>query len=425
MIKLLKAILIFWTFSNCYAQQLEQRVALVIGNSAYKFSPLKNPINDSKAIAKKLREYGFNVIEKEDLKQKQIASVVREFKQLLTKDSVAVFFYAGHGFQVKGVNYLPAVDAEIESEEDVSFQSLDVNKILDVMEESHTKMNLVFLDACRNNPFSRSFRSTADGLARVNAPSGTIISFATRPGSIASDGKGLNGLYTEHLLKNMHLQVPIEQVLKKVVSGVKQFSEGKQEPWMEGSIEGDFIFNNSPFIDPQEKKFWETIKSSEQLKLVDFYILTYPDGSFIKEALAQKKKLEKVENEFFLNNQKQMQLNQIQLSQIEEEKLKLERERSKLKILEDLLIDKNDRQQDKSELELQKKQLENEIRNMRQKEIDFKKELNDSNEKIKQEEQKKLEIEKLKIKQLEKILSNQSNSDQQKVIPSIFIPPSF
>ena len=226
------------------APATEARVALVIGNSSYRSAPLANPVNDARAISAKLRKLGFQVIERENLRQKQVGAVLREFRSKLKPGGVALFFYAGHGLQVKGVNYLPVVDADIASEEDVPTQSLDANKVLELMDEAKTRLNLVFMDACRNNPYARSFRSAADGLAKVNAPSGTIISFATRPGSVAADaGTGRNGLYTEHLLAAMDLpDTAIEQALKRVVSGVKRASKGRQEPWMEGSIEGDFYF---------------------------------------------------------------------------------------------------------------------------------------------------------------------------------------
>src|SRR5688500_18235329 len=157
------------------------RVALVIGNGKYASAPLTNPSNDARAVATRLRSLGFHVIERVELQSRQIPSTLREFRSKLTPGSVALFFYAGHGLQIKGVNYLPAVDAEITSEEDVPMQSIDVNRILDMLGESKTRLNLLFLDACRNNPYARSMRSGVSGLAKVDAPSGTLISFATRP----------------------------------------------------------------------------------------------------------------------------------------------------------------------------------------------------------------------------------------------------
>lgn len=221
----------------------EKRVALVIGNAAYAQAPLRNPVNDASDIAEKLRGRGFDVVLRTNLKTSQIGRTLREFRSKLTPGAVALVFYAGHGLQVKGENYLPTVDADIEGEEDIPNQSLAVRQLLDSLDEAKTSLNLVFLDACRNNPFSRRFRSAADGLARTAAPSGTLISFATRPGSVAADGEGRNGIYTEYLLQAMDIpNQPVEQVLKRVASGVKVATKGRQEPWMEGGIEGDFYF---------------------------------------------------------------------------------------------------------------------------------------------------------------------------------------
>jgi uncharacterized caspase-like protein len=220
------------------------RIALVIGNGAYKDSPLKNPVNDARAVAAKLKALGFEVILKENLIQKQIGATLREFRSRLAPGSEALFFYAGHGLQVNGVNYLPAVDADISAEEDVPNQSLSVSQLLELMDSQKTRLNLVFLDACRNNPFTRSFRAAGGGLAKISPPSGTILSYATRPGNVAADGTGSHGLYTEYPLQAMDEPgVPIEQALKTVLGGVKKASSGKQEPWIEGGIEGNFYFN--------------------------------------------------------------------------------------------------------------------------------------------------------------------------------------
>ena len=270
-----------------------QQVALVIGNAAYASSPLRNPANDARAIADKLRSLGFHVIERINLTTRQIPATLREFRSALQPGGTALFFYAGHGLQIKGTNYLPAVDADITSEEDVPMQSFDVSRILDILGEAKTRLNLVFLDACRNNPYARSFRSGASGLAKVDAPSGTLISFATRPGSVAADGTGKNGLYTEHLLRQIdEPNIPIEQVLKRVVTGVKQASNGRQEPWMEGSIEGDFYFRggapaasgvaSAGPVDPMviELAFWDSVRNSSSPKDVQAYLDKYPNGQF-------------------------------------------------------------------------------------------------------------------------------------------------
>ncbi len=285
--------------SASFAQPKENRVALVVGNSAYKSAPLRNPTNDAKDMAAKLKGMGFTVIERSNLTVKQIGSTLREFRSKLTPGSVALVFYAGHGLQIKGENYLPAVDADISGEEDVPTQSLAMRQIMDVLEEAKTRLNLVFLDACRNNPYARSFRSAADGLNRVNAPSGTLISFATRPGSVAADGTGRNGLYTGALLEQMNNQSqPIEQVLKKVVSQVKAASKSQQEPWMEGSIEGEFCFGEcgKPVVQSgvsDDRVFWESVKDSRDVNEVKAYLEQFPRGIFAGIARARVMSLEK------------------------------------------------------------------------------------------------------------------------------------
>ena len=275
----------------------EKRIALVIGNAAYGNSPLKNPVNDARAVAAQLSRLGFEVVKRENLTTKQIGSTLREFRSRLTPGSEALFFYAGHGLQVKGVNYLPAVDAEISSEEDVPNQSINVNQLLEIMDDAKTRLNLVFLDACRNNPFTRRFRSVGGGLAKIEAPSGTKISFATRPGSVAADGAGSNGLYTEYLLRVMDERgLPIEQALKKIYSGVKKASNGAQEPWEEGTIEGDFYFRgglsgttpdsatpsavNSPDTPSNDRAFWDSVKESKIPDEYKAYLDQYPNGLF-------------------------------------------------------------------------------------------------------------------------------------------------
>ena len=164
---------------------------------------------------------------------------------LAAEGDEVVVFYAGHGVQVAGVNYLPAVDADIRSEEDVPLNSLNLNTLLDRLDEAKAGIKLVFLDACRNNPYARSFRSGTRGLARMGAaPSGTLLHFATRPGSVAADGDGTNGLYTQELARQLDApRLPVEQMLKRVAAAVENASKGQQEPWAEGSIKGDFYFN--------------------------------------------------------------------------------------------------------------------------------------------------------------------------------------
>lgn len=275
---------------NAFAQPKENRVALVMGNSSYKTAPLKNPTNDAKDMASKLKGMGFTVVERNNLTSKQIGSTLREFRAKLSPGSVALVYYAGHGLQIKGENYFPTVDAEIAGEEDVPNQSLAMRQIMDVLEDAKTRLNLVFLDACRNNPYQRSFRSSSDGLSKVNAPSGTLISFATRPGSVAADGTGRNGLYTGALLEAMDSSGDqIEQVLKRVVTRVKAGSKNQQEPWMEGSIDGEFCFGNCLVTVAQtglsdDRALWDSVKESRNVNDLKAYLNKFPQGLFAEVA---------------------------------------------------------------------------------------------------------------------------------------------
>jgi hypothetical protein len=221
----------------------EQRVALVIGNAKYKEAPLLNPVNDAREIAKALTRSGFKVVQKENIGRAEMQVALREFGDALKAGGVGLFYYAGHGMQVRGRNFLIPVDASIEREDEVAYNSLDANQVLDKMEAANNRLNIVILDACRNNPFARSFRSSGAGLAQMEAPVGTFIAFATAPGSVASDGQGKNGLYTQHLLRAMQRPgIKIEDVFKDVRAGVRRDSKNKQVPWENTSLEGDFVF---------------------------------------------------------------------------------------------------------------------------------------------------------------------------------------
>ncbi len=220
------------------------RTALVIGNSDYQFSPLKNPVNDAKAMAASLEQLGFNVTLQLNVDQEQMESAIDDFsRQLIGGNQVALFYYAGHGVQVDGENYLIPTDAKIKRQTDVRYKSVNIGQVLGVMGEAKDNLNIVILDACRDNPLPRSFRSSSRGLARLAGPKGTIIGFATSPGSVAADGEGDNGVYTKHLLNNMkNPGLSIEQVFKKVLQGVNEETNGMQIPWTESSFTGDFSF---------------------------------------------------------------------------------------------------------------------------------------------------------------------------------------
>lgn len=221
----------------------EKRIALVIGNGAYKESPLRNPVNDARAIARTLQGLGFQVIQKENASLKEMQDAIRVFGDRLRGGGVGLFYYAGHGMQVRGRNYLIPVNTDIQREDEVIYSGVDANLVLEKMDSAKNRVNLVILDACRNNPFARSFRSAARGLVPMEAPVGTLVAFATAPGSVAADGTGANGLYTQHLLNAMNQPgLRIEDVFKRVRAGVRKASGNRQVPWENTSLEGDFYF---------------------------------------------------------------------------------------------------------------------------------------------------------------------------------------
>ncbi len=238
-------ILLLTVSITAFADQVqESRVALVIGNSAYKAGPLENPVHDARAMAKTLEKTGFSVIKRENANQKDMIDAIAQFGDALQKGGgVGLFYYAGHGLQIKGHNFLVPVSADIKREDDATYMAVDANMVTDKMEGAKNRLNIVILDACRNNPFAKASRSGGGGLAQMEAPVGTLVAFSTAPGSVASDGAGQNGLYTQHLLANIEQSgLRIEEVFKKVRLGVRLDSDGTQVPWENTSLEGDFFF---------------------------------------------------------------------------------------------------------------------------------------------------------------------------------------
>ncbi len=224
-----------------------KRVALVIGNAKYKFSPLNNPVNDATDMAASLRSVGFDVIEIRDANKLQMRAATRRFEDKLAASDVGLVYYSGHGVEVKGRNYLIPVDADIRREHEVEDQAFDAGNILRMMESlqgtEKNRVNIMIVDACRNNDLARSWRSTNRGLARMDAPTGSFISFATAPGQVASDGNGRNSPFTKHLLQALKQpNVPIEQVFKEVRRNVMDETGGEQVPWENSSLIGDFYF---------------------------------------------------------------------------------------------------------------------------------------------------------------------------------------
>jgi len=230
----------------------ERRIALVIGNSKYKNSPLKNPENDAKSIAIKLREFDFEVIEIVNQNRIEIYKAIKRFGEKLKQSDVGLFYYAGHGMQVNGENYLIPINSPIESEDEVPYNAINAKEILAKMESARSSVNIVILDACRNNPFPSSFRSNSRGLARIDAPVGTLIVYSTAPGQVAADGDGENGLFTNHLLKQMSkANTDIRDVIMATRADVIEATSGNQVPWESSSLVNKFYFANNPIEQTQ------------------------------------------------------------------------------------------------------------------------------------------------------------------------------
>ena len=225
----------------------ERRLALVIGNSKYREAPLTNPVNDAHAVAIKLQQLGFKVIEHPNANLEEMRKSVRDFGNQLALNDVGLFYFAGHGIQSGGANYLIPVDADIQDETELATRAFTASEVLEKMDAAKNRINIVILDACRNNPLARKVRSATRGLAPMEQGSGTIIAFATKPGSTSADGDGIHGLYTEQLLEALSQPgLSVEEVFKRVRMSVSQKSGGEQIPWENSSLLGDFYFNPTP-----------------------------------------------------------------------------------------------------------------------------------------------------------------------------------
>lgn len=228
----------------------EKRYALVIGNSNYSqgIGILKNPVNDATDVATELRKSSFEVQLLTNATYVQIREAMRKFHASLTNgpidQTVGLFYYAGHGVQYQDENYLVPVDAEVKYEDDIVRMCFPVqNMVLANMERSNSRMNIIILDACRNNPFPATSRSMGAGLGEMKKAKGSFIAYATSPGSVASDGSGRNGLYTQEFLKALRKPgLTIEQVFKDVRMNVLRLSGEKQYTWDSSNIIGEFYF---------------------------------------------------------------------------------------------------------------------------------------------------------------------------------------
>ncbi|WP_065375787.1 caspase family protein [Ensifer adhaerens] len=280
----------------------EKRVALVIGNSAYQHAPqLANPQNDANDMASKLTGLRFVVVTGRDLDLTGMRRLIREFVGKVEGADVALFFYAGHGLQVNGGNYMIPVDAQLRSNNDLDFEALPVELVLSAMERN-AQVNLVFLDACRDNPLAATLARSLGtrsmvvgrGLAKLDTGVGSLIAFATQPGNVALDGAGRNSPFTTALLK--HLGTPGQSITDDLIAvrrTVLQVTDGKQIPWDSSSLTGPVVLNPAPVPDTAtspaatagtdrtvELTYWNSIKDLTESSFFEAYLQEYPNGAF-------------------------------------------------------------------------------------------------------------------------------------------------
>lgn len=272
---------------------LETRVALVIGNAAYDGpAALRNPVNDARAMARTLRKLGFSVVELHDANRQQMLRAIDGVAQSLRgRQGLGLLFYAGHGLQQDWRNFMIPVDAQLASAADIVRQTVDVDTAIQAFKAAGNRMNIVILDACRDNPLAGPGKRR--GLAQMDAPAGTLLAYSTAPGNVADDGptRAGNGLYTSFLLREMTRPAPIEDVFKRVRLQVRQASQGRQIPWESTSLEEDFAFDDSARARPvrdadfaRQKAGWDRIKTSRNPDDFFAYLRRYPNGFIAEQA---------------------------------------------------------------------------------------------------------------------------------------------
>lgn len=250
--------LLFFTQNGFAYETVVPRYALVIGNADYKFSPLKNPVNDALDISNILRSLRYQVTVGYDQNPAQLKNIVKRFYKNIEEDNaITIFYYAGHAMQSNSVNYLIPTNANIDSTESLVMNSLSSNDLLSALKTSASKQNIIILDACRNNPFkitSKLSKEKGDvlnesqlsrlpkGLAPIEAPAGTLIAYSTEPGNTASDGAGRNGTYTSALLQHIAKSETAEALFKQVRKDVLYATNYKQTPWEHSSLIEKFYF---------------------------------------------------------------------------------------------------------------------------------------------------------------------------------------
>ena len=295
-----------------------KRVALVVGNNDYTtLAALNNAEKDARDMAQTLRGLGWEVVDLYNSSQRDMGRAIAKFEGLLMTAEAGLFFYAGHGIQANGENWLVPVDADVEAEVDLEYEAITARKILRSMKNADVPVNIVILDACRDNPLKKRTRSASRGLQAPEVPSGlrgTTILFSAAPGEVAQDGpQGGNGVFTGKLLAELKRPgQTLEEVFKATARGVNAATNRSQMPWFNSSLSGDFYFNEAkpepapkqvaavppvapvPAAPNAEIIYWQSVSGSKDPAVLQSYLAQYPNGQFAALAKAQISALERV-----------------------------------------------------------------------------------------------------------------------------------
>ena len=276
-----------WPLEAVAQQVKERRVALIIGNSDYELiTPLDNPGNDATDMHVALEGLGFDVYLGLDVTNEEMSDLAEKFAKATETADVSLFFYAGHGFQVDGQNYLVPTDAQIQKPEDVQQQTVRLNDILEKMEQA-PGIKFVFLDACRNDPFEGAVTRVSEGLARIGNARDFMISFATQPDNVAYDGSGRNSFFTSALLSHIYTPgLDISDLMISVRKDVLAATGGRQIPWENSSLTRQFRFDPRPDAGSAETLLWQVAANAGDPQLMELYAERYPQGAHVAEVLA-------------------------------------------------------------------------------------------------------------------------------------------
>ena len=272
----------------------QQRIALVVGNSSYEsVSALDNPTRDAELIASTLEQIDFQVTLLIDATQNEMKQALSDFGRNLRSggpDTTGLFYYAGHGVQSFGNNYLLPVDVSLSDAADLDLQGVEAQSVLRQMASARNRTNFVILDACRNNPFEDMAEFDSPGLAEMKAPTGTFLSYATSPGAVALDGLGQNSPFTTALAREMTKPgVAVEQMFKQVRVSVLEETNGMQTPWDTSSLTNDFTFVNAPIENPEDlaaRSLWESVQATKDPVQIMLFLRGYPDSKYAEAARA-------------------------------------------------------------------------------------------------------------------------------------------